>query len=97
MLIEAVCYTEQKVNLIIKKDLFFRKYAPLLNDRQIKVINKMFDHGLDGFKGGLSVKNYCSITGISTATATRDLQKLLQMNVLRKEGALKGTRYYLMA
>lgn len=55
----------------------------------------MFREGLDGFKGGLSAENYISITGISRATATRDLHTLVEIGVLIKSGELKGTRYYL--
>lgn len=37
-----------------------------------------------GFEGGLSADNYLSITKKSRATATRDLQNLLEMRVLKK-------------
>ena len=55
----------------------------------------MFMEGPEGFKGGLSAENYISITGTSRATATRDLQDLLQQGALTKTGELKSTRYYL--
>jgi Fic family protein len=46
------------------------------------------------FKGGLSW-SYLSITQTSRATATRDLQDLIDKKVLTKTGELKSTRYYL--
>ena len=55
----------------------------------------MFREGIDGFKGGLSAENYISITKTSRATATRDLQELVQMGALTKTGELRHTRYYL--
>ena len=55
----------------------------------------MFKEGIDGFKGGLSAENYIRITKTSRATATRDLQDLLNIGALFKEGMLKNTRYYL--
>jgi len=45
----------------------------------------MFREGPDGFIGGLSVKNYLSITGAFRATATRDLQDLVEQNILNIE------------
>ncbi len=42
----------------------------------------MFDAGPDGFEGGMNAKKYTSITKTSKATATRDLQYLLEQEVL---------------
>ncbi|MCE2951520.1 MAG: Fic family protein [Alphaproteobacteria bacterium] len=95
LMIDALSYTEKKISLILKKDAFFRKYDGVINERQTKVINKLFEHGLGGFKGALSAKKYVSITGASASTATRDLQEMLKDGILRKEGLLKGTRYFL--
>ena len=95
VLINAEAYTEKKINFILKKEHFFKKNLNKLNPRQLKAIQKMFDQGPDGFEGGLSAKNYCSITAASASTATRDLHKLLQNDIFRREGELKGTRYYL--
>jgi Fic family protein len=55
----------------------------------------MFKEGIDGFKGGLSAENYISITGTSRATATRDLQSLIEKNAFTKTGDLRHTRYFL--
>ncbi len=55
----------------------------------------MFREGPNGFKGGLSAEKYISITGTSRATATRDLQDLVEKNMLLKVGEFKSTRYYL--
>ena len=55
----------------------------------------MFREGTDGFKGGLSPRNYISITRASRATATRDLQDLVEKGALTRAGELRHTRYYL--
>lgn len=60
-----------------------------------KLLARMFREGPDGFTGGLSVKNYLSITGASRATATCDLQDLVDKKILTRTGELKSTRYYL--
>lgn len=56
---------------------------------------RIFREGIDGFKGGLSAENYISITHASRATATRDLQDLVEKGALKRTGELRHTRYYL--
>jgi Fic family protein len=55
----------------------------------------MFREGIEGFKGGLSAENYITITKTSRATATRDLQDLVEKGALTRTGELRHTRYYL--
>jgi Fic family protein len=55
----------------------------------------MFAAGPDGFTGGLSAGNYRGITGAAHATATRDLADLVALEVLRRTGERKATRYHL--
>jgi len=43
----------------------------------------------------LSAENYISITGTSRATATRDLQNLIERGALTNTGQLRHTRYHL--
>jgi Fic family protein len=83
------------VDFLIKKTQLYDNIAGTLNIRQEKVIARMFREGLEGFKGGLSAENYISITGASRATATRDLQDLIEKKIFIKSGQLKSTRYYL--
>lgn len=88
-------YAESLVNFLIEKTRLYDRMRGQLNERQEKVIARMFQQGPEGFKGGLSADNYITITGTSRATATRDLQDLVDKGVLLKTGELKGTRYYL--
>ena len=84
-----------QVEFAIAKAKFFDQLGPQLNERQSKVIRKLFDAGPEGFTGGLSAENYIAITKTSRATATRDLADLLKKNALTKTGQLKHTRYSL--
>jgi len=59
------------------------------------VLLLIFTEGIDGVDGGLSAKNYVAITKTSKATATRDLQDLVENKALVRKGELNGTRYYL--
>lgn len=94
-ILEAQEYSLAMIDFLIEKTKFYDRLGSELNDRQKKVLERIFREGLDGFKGGLSAENYIGITSTSRATATRDLQDLVEKNVLIKVGELKSTRYYL--
>lgn len=83
------------MEFIIKQAKFFDQFKDQLNERQVKAIQRMFDEGSQGFKGGLSAKNYMTITQASPSTATRDLQDLVEKKILKQTGSLKATRYWL--
>jgi Fic family protein len=95
VMLEAQHYTQTRMAFLIKKAKFYEQYKEFLNERQAKVISRMFDEGSNGFKGGLSAKNYLSITGTSRPTATRDLHELVIKNILVKSGDRKHARYSL--
>lgn len=84
---------EKMIKFTIKKVRFFDKFDKDLNDRQRKVINRIFEEGSDGFKGGMNVKKYIRLTDTSKATATRDLQELVAMHVFTMQGEGRSTHY----
>jgi len=55
--------TVRWVELVIAKGKFLSHFGQQLNERQLKVLVRMFREGPDGFRGGLSADNYISITG----------------------------------
>jgi Fic family protein len=83
-------------NFIINKMKFYDKFNNKLNDRQLKVVKRIFDEGIKGFNGGFSASNYIRITNTSRATATRDLNDLVSKNAFIQTGSGKGTRYSLI-
>lgn len=94
-ILDAQAYTQTVIDFLIEKTKLYDRVRGKLSERQEKVLERMFREGPDGFKGGLSAENYLRITGTSRATATRDLQDLVEMGALRRTGALKHTRYWL--
>jgi Fic family protein len=84
---------EKTIQFTIKKVKFFNKHDRSFNERQRKVVNRMLEEGINGFKGGMNVKKYISITDTSKATATRDLQELAEMNVFVIKGVGRSTTY----
>jgi Fic family protein len=93
--LEAQNNTIRRVDFYIAKAKLYERLRGQLNERQEKVIARMFREGIDGFKGGLSAENYISISKASRATATRDLQDLVEKGALTRSGALRHTRYHL--
>ena len=75
----------------------FQALEGKLNARQAKALHRLFQEEPRGFEGGLSAGNYQTITGASSATATRDLGQLVQLNALRRTGNGRHTRYWLNA
>ena len=83
------------IDIVITKTKMLDRLSGRLNERQMKVLLRMFREEPEGFKGGLSAENYLSITGTSRATATRDLAALVKLGALTRTGERKGTRYWL--
>lgn len=93
--LKAQDYSIKLVSFLIEKTKLYDRLRGKLNSRQEKVLARIFREGIEGFKDGLSAENYISITGTSRATATRDLQELVECKALTKTGVLKSTRYHL--
>lgn len=95
VILDAQKTAEAHIQFLIDKAKLYDRLRGKLNDRQEKVIARMFREGPDGFRGGLSAGNYVSITQTSTATATRDLRELVTLGAFTKTGSHKSTRYWL--
>ncbi len=87
--------TLKLIDFIIEKAKFFDRYNAIINERQLKVVTRIFDAGHQGFDGGLSADNYTKIAKTSASTATRDLKDMIDKKIVIKTGKLKGTRYWL--
>ncbi len=86
-IIQALDYTQQTIEFIIQKNKLMQKLESHLNPRQKKLLLRMFAAGHEGFIGGLSAKNYISITNATHPTATRDLNDLVSKGALKKLGS----------
>ena len=87
--------TLERVGFYIAKTHFYGPHRDNLNERQEKIIARLFSAGPDGFEGGPSAENYISITGTSRATTTRNLQDLVGMGALTGTGERRYTRCWL--
>jgi len=93
--LDAQAHAQRLVDFVIAKTRFYDRLRGQLNARQEKALARMMREGPDGFEGGLSADKYIRLTGASRATATRDLQDLVDIGALLRTGTLKSTRYHL--
>ena len=98
MINNAIGISLEQIKIITQKTKFWdlaREYP--LNERQLKVINKVLDKGVEHFEGGLSTKNYASIANTSAPTAKRDITQLIGYGlIMQVEGSAgRNTRYVL--
>lgn len=93
--LDAQGYTQKLIDFLIEKTKIYDRVRGKLNDRQERVLARLFKEGPDGFTGGLSAGNYITITGAARATATRDLFQMVELGILTVSGSLKSTRYWL--
>jgi len=95
VILKAQKTTESRIQFLIEKAKLYDRLRGKLNERQKKVLERVFREGPEGFKGGLSAENYIAIAKTSRATATRDLTEMVEIGGLTKTGQLKSTRYWL--
>ena len=83
-LINSLRSTDVLLEHIIRKAQFWTKHTDvILNERQKKLLNKM----LDGFDGKLTSSKWAKIAKCSKDSAIRDINVLIEMNLLQKEAA----------
>jgi Fic family protein len=91
----AYAHTSRIIDQAVQKQQFWAQHADTgLTERQKKVIQRLLDAGDGGFLGGLNAEKYIKMTGVSKATATRDLSQLVAQGQLRSQGMGKAIRYY---
>ncbi len=81
-LIQTLKYTNKILNKVLFKADFWNNYsATIINERQVKLLNKI----LDGFEGKLTSSKWAKIAKCSKDSAIRDINDLIQKNILQKE------------
>lgn len=93
IIIEAQRFAKQTIVFILNKSKFIDKHRNNMNERQLKVLLKMFEFGVSGFEGGMTTRKYISIAKTSRATAVRDLQDLVEKDILNQIGEGRNVRY----
>jgi Fic family protein len=83
--------TLDSINKIMSKTKFWDKLRHIsLNQRQLKVLNKLLEYNKGEFQGGLTTKKYVAMTKTSLATAKRDIQELVKYGCLSQVEGTQG-------
>lgn len=79
--------------VFIKAEFWKRQAAAPLNERQRDILNRL----LDGFEGKLTSSKYAKIEKCSPDTALRDINQLIELDILTKEAAGGRSTSYVLA
>lgn len=87
----AINATDETLAAVLNKAKFWERHSgTMLNERQRTMLNKL----LDGFEGKLNTSKWARITKTSNDTALRDIQDLMDKNILEKDiGSGRSTSY----
>ena len=93
-LLDAIKTAHHQLNEVVFKARFWQHWRGMvLNERQIKVLNRL----LDGFDGQLNNRKWVAIAGCSRDTALRDINDLLDKGILQKAESGGRSVYYRLA
>jgi Fic family protein len=89
----AIDGSDASIGTVLQKARFWQRFAEeSLNDRQIKILNKL----LDGFEGKLTSTKWAKLAKCSQDTALRDITDLVDRGALQKDpGGGRSTSYSL--
>ena len=92
-LLRAIDVAGERLGAVLEKARFWQRFAAeSLNERQIKVLNRL----LDGFEGKMTSSKWAKIASCSQDTAYRDILDLLERDALQKDpGGGRSTSYSL--
>lgn len=95
--IEAQKIAREEVDFVLAKTRFYEAHGDQLNDRQARMVSRVFAEGRKGFEGGITTKKYEAVTKCPNRTASRDLSDLVIKGIIIPlPGGGRLTRYELV-
>jgi len=94
--IKAQEIAREEVGFVLAKTRFYETYGDQLNNRQARMVSRVFAEGRKGFEGGTTTRKYEAITKCPNRTASRDLSNLVAKGIIIPlPGGGRTTRYEL--
>ena len=94
--INAQEIAREEVDFVLAKTRFYETYGNQLNDRQARMVSRVFAEGRKGFEGRITTRKYEAITKCPNRTASRDLSDLVAKGIIIPlPGGGRTTRYEL--
>ncbi|MES9829412.1 MAG: Fic family protein [Candidatus Thiodiazotropha sp.] len=92
--IKAQEIAREEVDFVLAKTRFYEAYGDQLNERQARMVSRVFAEGRKGFEGGITTRKYEAITKCPNRTASRDLSDLVAKGIIIPlPGGGRTTRY----
>jgi Fic family protein len=90
----AIRRADDTLSVVMEKARFWDRFTDAqMNERQIKVLNRL----LDGFEGNLTTSKWAKLCKCSQDTAYRDILALIELGALKKaKGMGRSTHYELV-
>ena len=80
----------------VERSLYWSRFRERsLSEHQRKALGRMLDAGRGRFEGGMTVRKFASLAGVSRTTAFRELADLAAKGMLVSVGSGRATRYEL--
>lgn len=87
----ALKEARESITFILEKTAFWDRHRnTVLNERQIKILNRLLDVGYGNFEGGINTRKYASLTKVSKPTAARELKDLVEKGCLVQRVGTSG-------
>ncbi|MBF0470905.1 MAG: Fic family protein [Gammaproteobacteria bacterium] len=86
----------EEMGFVLAKTRFYEAYGDQLNERQARMVSRVFAEGRKGFEGGITTRKYEAFTKCPNRTASRDLSDLVAKGIIIPlPGGGRTTRYEL--
>ncbi len=96
--IEAQEIAKEEVDFVLAKTRSYEAYGSQLNERQAKMVSRVFAESRKGFEGGITTRKYEAIAKCPNRTASRDLSDLVAKGIISAlPGGGRKTCYELTA
>ena len=96
VVIKAQEVAREEVDFVLSKTRFYEAWGDQLNERQARMVSRVFAEGRKGFEGGITTRKYEAITKCPNRTASRDLSDLVAKRIIIPlPGGGRTTRYEL--
>ncbi|MCA9395280.1 MAG: Fic family protein [Candidatus Omnitrophica bacterium] len=90
-LLRSMDRSEAMIHKVLTKARFWQRHSQTtLNDQQKKIVNRLLDAGEGEFHGGLTTRKYVAIAKTSRSTAIREINDLVEKQVLVRGSQSKG-------